>query len=373
MICIVTGPPCVGKSTYVEKNAKVGDLRIDYDKIAQALGGKAHDADGLIRDAAFDARDAAIKKALENSDEGSWIIHTNPTAEQLKAYKEAGAEFVVLDPGRDVCIERAKEDGRPQRVLDAIDTWYSERKNRKMEKKYINFQVKEVGDSGTVTGYASTFDVQADSYGDMVQKGAFTETIAARKETGHPFPLCWNHDLDQIIGAVDEIEEDDKGLLITASFFDTPLAQEKRAIVKSGVVYQFSFAYSIDEARRPTEDERKLGIAQVLEKVSLYECSLVVVPANQNAVVTDVKAADMEEKSGRRNRKSDEEIIKQIISLAESLLDMPDDTEVPAEGEDEPDANSGAKEEEQKASNPEKPALLEFIKNMEVSSNEHEI
>ena len=55
---------------------------------------------------------------------------------------------------------------------------------------------------------------------------------------------------------------------------------------------------------------------------------MVTVPANQNAVVTEVKAQEPETKSGRRNSKKDADIIKQIRDLAQSLLDDEgDDTE----------------------------------------------
>ena len=223
-----------------------------------------------------------------------------------------------------------------------------------MEHKYKEFSlIKSADDAGIISGYFSTYDRTPDSYGDVIAKGAFTETIAKRKESGHPFPLCWNHDLNQIIGSVnpEDIRDTDKGPLMTASFFNSELAQEKREIVKSGVVYQFSFAYDVLEAG-PTElkDGTK---ANELRKLDLFEVSIVPIPANQNAVMTDVKA-------GRRNSKSDEDKIKQAIALLQSVLD----TEDSDDGEDEPEANGAP--EERKASNPEKDNLLEYIKTMEV-------
>ena len=223
-----------------------------------------------------------------------------------------------------------------------------------MEHKYKEFPMqKSEGDAGTISGYFSTYDRIPDSYGDVIAKGAFTETIEKRKESGHPFPLCWNHDLNMIIGSVnpDDIEDTDKGPLMTASFFNSPLAQEKREIVKSGVVYQFSFAYDILEAG-PVELENGIK-ANELKKLDLFEVSIVPIPANQNAVMTEVKA-------GRRNSKADEDKIRQAIALLQSVLD----TEDSDDGEDEPEANGAP--EELKASNPEKDNLLEYIKSMEV-------
>lgn len=249
-----------------------------------------------------------------------------------------------------------------------------------MEHLYKEFGLK-ADDAGTISGYFSTYDRIPDSYGDIIAPGAFTETLKAREESGHPFPLCWNHDLDQIIGKVDSIVDDEKGPLMTASFFNTQLAQEKREIVKSGVVYQFSFAYDVKDAAQVTlEDGKKVN---ELRKLDLFEVSIVPIPANQNAVVTEIKAeepekkevatvtvkvvpeldedafAEVMEKSGRRNRKSDEDIIKQIITLAQSLLDEVEEAVEPEDGEDEAKANEASEEPEQ--SNPRKAALLEHI------------
>ena len=227
-----------------------------------------------------------------------------------------------------------------------------------MERLYKSFELKE-GENGVVEGYASTWTKTPDSYGDIVIKGAFTDTLKKRKASGHPFPLCFNHDFDQIIGAVFEAYEDDYGLKFRASFLNTPAAQEKRELVKEGIVWQFSFAYSVLGSEAPTEEEKKQGIFQKLTKLDLYEVSLVPVPANQTAVVTDIKNDDnIEEKAGKRNSAKDEALIRDAISALQALLDTADD-----QGEDEPKANGAP--EEQKASNPEKDALLTYIKSME--------
>lgn len=241
-----------------------------------------------------------------------------------------------------------------------------------MEHLYKSFNIKSEEGSGTISGYFSTYDREPDSYGDVIAPGAFTDTIKAREESGHPFPLCWNHDLDQIIGKVDSIEDTEKGPLMTASFFDTPLAQEKREIVKSGVVYQFSFAYDIlDAAPVELEDGTK---ANELRKLDLFEVSIVPIPANQNAVMTEVKsqeeeikAEEPEIKAGARNSKKDADAIKEAINLLQGVLG---ELEEAVDGEDEPKANAAAEEPED--SNPLKEKLLEYIKNLKMEGAEND-
>ena len=184
-------------------------------------------------------------------------------------------------------------------------------------------------------------------YGDIIEKGAFTETIAKRAESGHPFPLCFNHDFDKVIGTVDKIDDKDVGPYIEATFLDTEKAQEVRTMLKSGAIYQFSFAYDVLKRRDPTEEEKAAGIMNVLQKIELFEVSIVTVPANQHAVVTEVKSVDPETKQGKRNSRKDADVINQIIDLAKSLLDEPEDTNSEDEEnskEAEPEVTAAAEE-----------------------------
>lgn len=229
-----------------------------------------------------------------------------------------------------------------------------------METKFKSFDIKSDGDSGQISGYFSTYDRIPDSYGDIVAPGAFTETIKAREESGHPFPLCWNHDLDQIIGTVDKIEDTEKGPLMTASFFDTPLAQEKRALVLSGCVFQFSFAYAVKDWGWVTlEDGTEVS---ELRKLDLFEVSIVPIPANQNAVMTEIK-------SGKRNSKKDADALKEAINLIQKVLGEFDEDDTD-EVEDEQKSNVAAEETE--ASNTKKAQILEFIKSMKNKEEDHE-
>lgn len=232
-----------------------------------------------------------------------------------------------------------------------------------MKHLYKSFEVK-ADEAGTIGGYFSTYDRTPDSYGDVIAPGAFTDTIKKRAESGHPYPLCWNHDLNQIIGAVDAslIKDTEKGPIMTAEFLDTPLAQEKRDLVKRGIIYQFSFAYDILEAG-PVELENGIK-ANELRKLDLFEISIVPIPANQNAVMTEVKADEPEVKSGKRNSKKDADAIREAITLLQGVLGELEEVEDPEDGEDEAKANGAPEEPEQ--SNPKKDTLLEYIKNMEV-------
>lgn len=212
------------------------------------------------------------------------------------------------------------------------------------EHLYKSFELK-ANEAGSISGFFSTYDKEPDSYGDIIEPGAFTETIKKREESGHPFPLCWNHDFSAVIGAVDSVKDTEKGPFIEAHFLDTQLAQDVRKMLQSGAVYQFSFAYDVLGNRAPTQEEQEKGVTNVLTKVDVFEISVVTVPANQNAVATEVK-------SGRRNNKSDEATIKEIIKLAQSLLETKEESEdKPAEDEAksaEPTVETNAAAEESK-------------------------
>lgn len=125
-VVVVVGPPCAGKSTYVQGIRSVGNVVIDYDVIAKALGSSTpHGTTGAIRRVALAARRAAINKVLAGVEADAFIIHTMPSQEQVDEYEAAGAEFRLIDPGKEECLRRAQEEGRPKDVLQAINRWYT--------------------------------------------------------------------------------------------------------------------------------------------------------------------------------------------------------------------------------------------------------
>ena len=187
-----------------------------------------------------------------------------------------------------------------------------------------------VTDSGTITGYASTFTREPDWVGDVVAKGAFAEWLDAYKAGGTTLPLLYNHDqhLDSYIGKVTSIEEDEHGLLFTADFLDTEKAQFARHLAQEGMLSKFSFAYVIrDQCVVELGDGRK---ANELRRLDVDEVSLVLMPTNPDTSVVEVKA-------GRRNSKSDADTIRQAIDLLQGLLtdeerDEIDDADDASEG-----------------------------------------
>jgi predicted kinase len=128
-LTVITGPPASGKTYWVKQHAKRNDITIDFDAIVSVLtpATTSHDPPRHIVDVAIQARYAAIKTALYWANHGIdvFIIHAMPSDKQLARYQQANANIITIDPGQDVCIERAHADKRPARSLRIINEWYA--------------------------------------------------------------------------------------------------------------------------------------------------------------------------------------------------------------------------------------------------------
>jgi len=155
-----------------------------------------------------------------------------------------------------------------------------------MEKKLlVNFEVKASEEDGNVIeGYGSTFG-NVDVVNDVVVSGAFTKSLAKQSVR-----MLWNHDFNQVIGKWESVTEDEKGLKVVGRFANTPKAQEVRELVKMGAVDSFSIGYRVKDFEYDAKGVR------LLKEVDLFEISVVTVPANSQAMVTAVKAAEMSER-----------------------------------------------------------------------------
>ncbi len=147
--------------------------------------------------------------------------------------------------------------------------------------KSIPFEVKEIvdvaGGGWEVSGLASTWGGEPDSYGDVVVRGAFAESIARRATK-----FLFEH--REPIGKQLHIEENDEGLFGRWSIIDTRAGTDAYKLIKGGALDSLSIGYMTLEA-----DYREDGV-RLLRKVDLYEVSAVAIPANANAIITDVKS-----------------------------------------------------------------------------------
>ena len=66
---------------------------------------------------------------------------------------------------------------------------------------------KAVSDAGEIEGYASVFG-NVDSYGEIVEPGAFVDSLVASKRNGRKIKMLYQHDPHQPIGVWEDLAED---------------------------------------------------------------------------------------------------------------------------------------------------------------------
>lgn len=121
---LVCGPPCSGKTTYVQKMRSPGDLVIDFDAIILALGGAHnHDHPDALKRYAFEARDHVLSEYNKRRDTNAWVIHTAPLRNDRERMRKLGYRVVLLDTPRDVCLKRAREE-RPAEWVGYVSRWF---------------------------------------------------------------------------------------------------------------------------------------------------------------------------------------------------------------------------------------------------------
>jgi len=143
--------------------------------------------------------------------------------------------------------------------------------------------IKSLDPGGEFEGYGSTFGGEPDSYGDVVAKGAFSDSLSVY---GMP-KLFWQHDAREPIGKWLEAKEDDKGLLMHGRLnMGVQRGKEAYALLKEGDVDGLSIGYRIRQ--HAVDDDTGVW---TLQKLDLLEVSIVSIGANSHATVASVKAA----------------------------------------------------------------------------------
>ncbi len=111
-------------------------------------------------------------------------------------------------------------------------------------------------------GYAAIFD-RIDNGGDMIRPGAFAASL--RRSGAAALPLLWQHRADRVIGRIEQVAEDVRGLRVIGT-----VEGEAAAALRAGTVAGLSFGYRVVAAQG--ERPRRL------DTLDLVEISLVTHP-----------------------------------------------------------------------------------------------
>lgn len=153
-------------------------------------------------------------------------------------------------------------------------------------------------DGAEIKGYASVFD-NVNTWGDIVARGAFTDFIHAMSGGNVTIPLVFEHETGKVenyIGTVDTVSEDERGLYITASLADTPNAERVREMVSNGTLNDFSVGIIATEYE-PLEEG-----GDRITKAMLREVSIVLTGADREAKIEKDYSAQAKEEAMPANQ-----------------------------------------------------------------------
>jgi uncharacterized protein len=126
-------------------------------------------------------------------------------------------------------------------------------------------------------GYAAIFD-RPDRGGDIVRKGAFAKTLTSVSEV----PLLWQHKTGSVIGRIEHLSEDERGLRVIAALGGSADAKRAAPLLESGKIDGLSFGYRVREAKSAR------ALRELIE-LDLIEVSLVAHPMQPRARVHAVQ------------------------------------------------------------------------------------
>ena len=153
-----------------------------------------------------------------------------------------------------------------------------------MEKQTLNVncEIKSIDEqSMKFVAYGSTFDV--DLVNDRIEKGAYTKVIEKAKRSGKYPKLLYQHNYKDVIGVIEGLQQDDKGLLVQGRFIDTSKGRDAYVEVKEGAIDSMSIGFI------PGINETEKDIRVIKEIDSLLEISFVTFPANPSSTVLSIK------------------------------------------------------------------------------------
>jgi HK97 family phage prohead protease len=158
---------------------------------------------------------------------------------------------------------------------------------------FTAFDLKSVNSDGHFEGYASLFDHE-DMGRDIVVRGAFRDCLRTRGAGG--IKMLFQHDPNQPIGIWQQLVEDARGLYAKGRIMtEVAKGAEVLALMRAGVLDGLSIGFRAITGRR----DAHTGVRK-LQKVDLWEISVVTFPMQQGARIATTKGRPFANKTPTR-------------------------------------------------------------------------
>jgi len=173
-----------------------------------------------------------------------------------------------------------------------------------LETKRINFAECKLAVDGTAdvmefSGYGAAFG-NIDSYGDVIEKGAFSAYLADVQSGKQNWPAMlmqhggWGVSADDFtpVGVYSDLSEDDFGLKTSGTLAPTPRGTEAYALMKMEprpAISGLSIGYFVRESAYGGKND---PYDRLIKQIDLIEISIVTFPANDKARIGHVKSAE---------------------------------------------------------------------------------
>ena len=154
---------------------------------------------------------------------------------------------------------------------------------RKLERVTMACEIKSLDDEGRGAGYLSFYGNE-DSYGDVVDMGAFAKTCQERS-ADNPLPFLWQHYSDEPIGVYTRLDpHDEKGLYTEFRYaLGVQRAREAYELARMKACKGQSIGFTTLKDSTDSKGVRHL------HELRLWEGSQVTFPANDLCSITGVK------------------------------------------------------------------------------------
>lgn len=172
---------------------------------------------------------------------------------------------------------------------------------------------KEAREDGTlhIKAYALVFG-NIDSYGDIIAEGACDSFL--KSENADRLRLCYQHDMNEVIGVITDKGVDSSGMWIEADILPTTKGKDVQTLMRAGAIDEFSIGYWADEYHF---EKRGAGEVRILDAITILEVSPVTRAANPKAVVVDMKHEDIDNTENLLNDKDNMDEMKKQLEMLE--------------------------------------------------------